>query len=648
MSKTNCKWMALVLATLGAVCVSYGQQPEAPPKAVAPAAPAQAPAQPSASDAAALDYLYNRKPQEGTAAAAAAEDKLRADDKMRALDALAGAESPLGPDFEQYLNSAEADPAKLKAYLANYNQIIALLLQRKTQDAYQLLFAMASYEGDAGISRQLANRVQTVWAADANTRSILAEDENLKEQVRKADWNVDQYAESGGKKLAAPSSRHSNSNNSNANAAKGAANGATESDGGAAAASAATEAAIEAASDMGSSMAGKMRVTDEYLQSLDGKARLKFNDIRMKSINEKAKSEFADYISTLYSSGRLLHVVAAADFYRALFEDGDLPAAVANKADAASEIVRKVTQAVDVVRFKIGAGELSSASAILREAFKLDPEHPSLQGLERPLKLKVAVYYDQLKKMQNLVEAREFGGLETLIANTQKMATDFDAIKAQALVNAVKLDSKMHLGEAKIAAEQGDQQRALDEFKAAATAWPGNPDLDVASASYFASQDSKNKGVAEFDRDIEEGNYRAVYDNQLPLLASIKGDPTREKKFKDAMERVSGAEVAAGKADLLARNGDSCGAWEALEAASAAWPDDGKLNRMRAEMAIKAAEFVSAVSKAQEAETRKEYGFSLTLYVEAQRRYPASQIANEAITRLSAQILGNKPLAQNP
>lgn len=129
----------LLLAFLGLVCSSPGQQPDppaAPPGAAsaavptATAAPAAKPAPAPGADAAALDYLYNKKPQEGSVAGAAAQDKMRADDKTRALDALAGADSPLEPAFEQYLNSAESDPVKLKAYLANYDRVIALLLQQ--------------------------------------------------------------------------------------------------------------------------------------------------------------------------------------------------------------------------------------------------------------------------------------------------------------------------------------------------------------------------------------------------------------------------------------------------------------------------------------------------------------------------------------
>ncbi|HEY5813443.1 MAG TPA: hypothetical protein VIT23_12425, partial [Terrimicrobiaceae bacterium] len=88
-------------------------------------------------------------------------------------------------------------------------------------------------------------------------------------------------------------------------------------------------------------------------------------------------------------------------------------------------------------------------------------------------------------------------------------------------------------------------------------------------------------------------------------------------------------------------NGDFIGAWEVVELASVDLPDDKKLNKLRADLSGRSAEFVSAVNKAREAETRHETGYSLTWYVNAQRTYPASQIANQGIERLSKTLLSS-------
>ena len=138
---------------------------------------------------------------------------------------------------------------------------------------------------------------------------------------------------------------------------------------------------------------------------------------------------------------------------------------------------------------------------------------------------------------------------------------------------------------------------------------------------------------------IAEQNYRGIFDKQLPFLAAIKGDEKREDQLKKALEKVKESEVALEKANLLQKAGDAFGAWEALEIAAKDWPEDSKLNRMLADLAMKSAEFVSALNKAQEAETRKQYGYSLNWFVNAQKFYPSSQIANDGIHRVSAVIL---------
>jgi hypothetical protein len=97
--------------------------------------------------------------------------------------------------------------------------------------------------------------------------------------------------------------------------------------------------------------------------------------------------------------------------------------------------------------------------------------------------------------------------------------------------------------------------------------------------------------------------------------------------------------MAAEKANLLVMNGDVDGAWETIEIATKDWPDDMKLNKLLANLSGRSADFVSALNKARDAEAKKELGYSLTWYVNAQSFYPASIIANDGIDRISKQIL---------
>jgi len=89
-------------------------------------------------------------------------------------------------------------------------------------------------------------------------------------------------------------------------------------------------------------------------------------------------------------------------------------------------------------------------------------------------------------------------------------------------------------------------------------------------------------------------------------------------------------------------NGDFFGAWETIEMASVNLPDDKKLNRLRADLSGRSAEFVASINKARDAEARNESGYSLTWFVNAQKQYPASQIANQGVERLSKKLLEGK------
>jgi hypothetical protein len=97
--------------------------------------------------------------------------------------------------------------------------------------------------------------------------------------------------------------------------------------------------------------------------------------------------------------------------------------------------------------------------------------------------------------------------------------------------------------------------------------------------------------------------------------------------------------MAEEKANMLVLNGDVDGAWETIELAAKDWPDDMKLNKLLANLSGRSADFVSALNKARDAEAKKELGYSLTWYVNAQSFYPASEIANEGIDRVSKLIL---------
>ncbi|QIF02441.1 hypothetical protein [Roseimicrobium sp. ORNL1] len=610
------------------------------PQAAAPAgAPAGAQPQPGANGGATgttLNYLYQGKPADGSAAngSANAMDGLRR--KGEAIDMLSGAENMIPPELESFLNSAEVSVDEVKKYEQLFKTTVNMLRDKRQMGAaVENLYSLSEYPWDAGISRMLANRVMAFCDMRKGQADLDVVNRELLNRVRTSSRNADMISEevwrkeqdrarvdSNRARIQNQKQQQNNSNDKNSKAFLPSPKEAQEAVNG---------------------VMGKLQLTEEYFNSLDARARMKLNEKEMEELEKKAKADFKKFVDVLFQGQRHYHARIAADFYRVLFGDGDLPPELAAQATASSEIIRQTESDIEVFKFKLEGKKVASASKILREAFFRSQYHPALQTVLLRQKLPVAGYYEELQKVQAMIEAKDFVRLEVALQNIERDAVDFDGTKPRALVEGVKRESQMRLGMAKLAAQNGNLDKAMEEFRAAATAWPGNPDLEKASQQFFASQDMKTQGTDDFDRAIKDQNYRLVFENQLQFAGAVHGNAQKEEQLKKALEKVKAAELAYEKASLLERSRDPFGAWETLEIASEDWPEDSKLNRMRADIAVRASEFVASISRAREAEQRGQDGFSLTWYLNAQRQYPPSQLANEGIDRLSDAVLGKGP-----
>jgi tetratricopeptide (TPR) repeat protein len=607
----------------------------AAPQAVVPAAMASSP--PADGTSSALDYLFNRKPQDGTAAQAAGGVAESLGDKLKAEDILGtapGLDDPVVRQrFQIYLEHPEVSSDRVRAYTDKLAQLSETLKQNgDTFTAWKMLYALAEFRDlDAGISRELANRVEAVWNTVKTNDGLDDRNARLKREIEMSDRNADMIAaelraeddERQGRVGPTPDKAASNP---------------------------AAPATPDSVDNSGGSVApsnpdttGSMQLTAEYLNGLESRARIKLNEVQQDSNLKQGKSDFADYVTTLYGSHRYEHVIIAADFYRQLFDEGDYPVAMADQVNASLEVESSVNLAVDDFRDEAAKGEIAGAAVMLQNAFLGNEFHPALQGVPLEEKKKVAAYLQKLDVLKNVIEARDFGRVEGLIAQLTTIASDFDSTKPMALINAVKLESTLRLGKAKMLAQQGDLKEAMDEFQAAAQAWPGNPDLHDSAAGFFQSQDLKTQSLAEFDRLMQDADYRAITEKQLVFAPAVQGDVKREDQLKNALEKVEKAEMASEKANALVLTGDVNGAWETIQQAAKDWPDDSKLNKTLADLSGRVTDFVAAINKARDAEAKKNIGYSLTWYLNAQHLYPPSLIANDGIDRLSRQLLSGGP-----
>ena len=98
-------------------------------------------------------------------------------------------------------------------------------------------------------------------------------------------------------------------------------------------------------------------------------------------------------------------------------------------------------------------------------------------------------------------------------------------------------------------------------------------------------------------------------------------------------------ETALMGAQEMDRQGNPAGAWESVDKVAAKFPEDLQLNQARALYTTKAADFVRTVQTAQDHERRTEKATSLAWFLKAQRLYPKSDLAEEAIKRLKTDLI---------
>lgn len=591
------------------------------------------------STASALDYLFNHKPQQGSVAKEGMVANQQAKTDALAQDAL-GNQQIQDPDvraqFETYLAMNEVPQDQLKSYSDDMNNVIDLLHQRKTPQAWQKLYQLAKYQSiDAGVSWELANRIETIWNAGQTKNQIAQQNDQLQKQSDTDNRNADMDSDSIKDKeldyqrrlkdANGPTTKSSQNQNQTPNG------GVPQMPQG--------DNAPTMTAPVSDQLLGKLQLTQEYLDSLMAQGKIKLNELKVEKLFDQAKQDFADYITTLYKSGRYQHVLIAADFWRQIFDEGDYPVSMAQQVNASLEVIGQVNTTVGVFNNNLDQKDIAAATNNLQQAYILSNFSPAVLGVPLTNKKPILAFSRDLNRMRNMIEARDFTDLESILAEIKQTAPDFDAVKAMSIINGVKLESQLNLGKAKLAAQQGDLKAAMEDFQAAAEAWPGNPDLKDKALSFFNSEDTQNQSLQEFDRLVAENNYRAIYDKQLAFAPAMKDDTKRQDQLKAALEKVKIVETAVEKATLMQANGDVDGAWETVQLAIKDLPDDVKLNSLRGDLAGKGAEFVSAISKAQDAESKQELGYSLSWYAVAQRYYPASQIANQAIDRISKTIL---------
>jgi len=149
----------------------------------------------------------------------------------------------------------------------------------------------------------------------------------------------------------------------------------------------------------------------------------------------------------------------------------------------------------------------------------------------------------------------------------------------------------------------------------------------------------QGKAIADLEQLISQRNYRQIYDDKLRFIAATALYPERQEQLKKVLENMQLIEGAIARSTEIAKRGDPSGAWEGVERSYSQFPDDTKLNQLRANFSTEASDFVRCIRTAQQLEAKGQTGSSLAWYLKAQKLYPPSEYAKEGIARLVQKLL---------
>ncbi len=522
--------------------------------------------------------------------------------------------------FEKFLATPEEMSAQEAAHRQILNEIIALLdpnvLKPQTvTEAYRLLARASGFVGDSRLCDTLSNAIYSVWQSKRNQGQLAQANVILEEERARTRRNMATSASADAGGLRASNASQSGS-------------------------------AI--------TQAGRLESLTE------GAARIQANNVKSDLSELQAKIQFQGLLLQFFIQRRFHHVIIGTRFYRVLFSDGDsklnLPDATQNPFKASgmpptvSTIDSLANEAMHDTKTNVQAfhklyemGELRSASERLRDALIIGEFMPETRTVPFERKRRVLNFLQKAEQLKSALEVRDYGtALQTLEGpdGLLKIAPDFDSSKYRSLIETTRSTARLMLSKARNAAISGDREGFEKSLNDAAAIWPNNPELAEVASKAFQAGDAGAQALQEMEQLIAQKNTRRIAEDPGRFLAAVQtATPEKQAQLKailDEFKTIEGSLMAAREMD---RQGNPAGAWEAVEQAGKRFPGDLNLSQAHALYTTKAADFVRIVRRAQEHETRAQAPSSLAWYLTAQRLYPKSELAADAIKRLQVEVL---------
>ncbi len=529
--------------------------------------------------------------------------------------------------FEKYLNAPPSTTEADREYEAILEQIMdklspSRITPKSTDEAFQLLAKASQFQEDANLCDSIAYQVYSAWLAKNNNERVSAANKGLEDERKRLEWNAKITA--AGNRLDGPTSKGEG---------------------------------VAAEWAKQEQLKRDMEMQPLITRIAEIQALIKTNQLKREVAELQIKIEFQALIVQHFLQRRFQHAVIGTRFYRNVFADGDsqlrvgedakslfakttgLPPTMGTIDSLANEIMRDVREGAQAFKFLLEKNELQSASKRLAETFIIGEYLPDIRTLSRDDKRKALAFVQKSNQLISALEVKDYTLAETLVKELNQTAQDADTSKPTAAIETARQVSAMHIAKARNAAVGGDKEALETELKAAMEIWPRNPALTEVSKMIFSQADVQSRALVDFDQLLSQKNYRQIFDDKMRFIAATSMYPEKQEELRKVLDDMQVIETAIIQAQEIEKRSNYAGAWESAEKAFLKYPNDNKLNQLRANLTIEASDFVQAIRKAQDLEGRKQPGSSLAWYLKAWNKYPQSEFAKEGVERLKKEVL---------
>ncbi len=552
--------------------------------------------------------------------------------------------------FETYLTTPEANGPEDQAYRDLMAQIMEMLAPtHKATDpvtkaqirgpevvkAFALLPEAGAARIDGGLCNAVANAIWDVWTSQKRVNERKLANNAMIERRRQLEWNAEMGLNN--TPLAKPGG------------------GATKN-------------GQQAAQTQQTNSATVGR-TSGYIKGIaEIEARTKLNETAMGLSEVTSKIQFQALIIQMFMQRRFEHAVIACRFYPNLFRDGEsilqldkdsdvqkllsssfgVPPTVSMIDGLSLEAIRSVDESLVSFEHLVARRDVDSASNRLLEAYAIGEYLPRVRRLPMSEKTKVLDFVRKKNKLLSFLEMKDYSSAEIVVTDLRSASDDFEYAKPLAAIQTAKTMSNLHVNNANAAMGNRDAKTVEAEMKAAAEIWPTNPRVTQLSETMMQSSDTKSQALMEFDRLLSQRNYRQIFENQAPFIAAVAADLTRKQQLEKVLKDMGRLELIIGGAKEMSASSPPA-AWEKVEKESSLFPDDPVLSKLRADLGVKASEFVTAIENARQQEEKQQVGSAIAWYLKAKSMHPLSEMARDGIKRLVEVVkVGDQPPPTTP